>query len=372
MRLSKNKINFFSKKKFIKTNQKKLINKLDKVLKSGIYTNGNQTKIFESKFAKFNNSKYCLAVNSGTSALHLALKSIGIKKNDEVIVPAITFIATPAAVTYCQAIPIFVDISKDNWLIDINKIEEKITPKTKAILVVHLHGLMVDMVKIRRLSKKYKLNIIEDASQAHGSKFLGKPPGHFSDAAVFSFYPTKSLGSFGEGGAVITNKKKIFSKIYNLRDWAKNKQDFNEIGFNYRMPEFIATLLTESLKELNEDLKKRILIAKYYNFNLGKKITKCIFNDQKYVHSYYVCGIIVKKKKKLIKYLNKKKIETNNIYNYSLPFCKPFYNHKVKKSEYMNSIYFSKNNLALPTYPELNLKQVKYICDCINHFYEKK
>ena len=310
----KKKIKFFSKEFFLKKNKKKLLNKVNKVLSSGIFTNGIETKKFEEKFAKFNKIKYCLALNSGTSALHLALKSIEIKQNDEVIIPATTFIATPAAVVYCNAKPVFVDINKNNWLIDLDQIEAKITKKTKAIIVVHLHGLMLDMIKLSRIAKKYNLKIIEDASQAHGSTFLKKFPGFYSDIATFSFYPTKTLGSFGEGGAIITKNNKLYNKIYSMRDWSKKNNDFLNIGYNYRMPEITATLLIESLKVLNQDLRKRNIIAKRYTSKLSKNIKFCSYNNKKHFHSYYVFSILVQQRQKLIKYLKKEK---SNKYNLS-------------------------------------------------------
>ena len=198
------------KKKKQKKIRTELFNSYNFILKSGRYTNDFYVKRFENNFKKFVDAKYCVAVNSGTSALHLALISLNIKKDDEVIVPSITFVASAAAIRYLGAKPIFVDVDEKDWLLNTTKIEKIITKKTKAIMAVHLHGLMCDMKAIKKIATKHNLFIIEDAAQAHGSEYLNKNPGYFSDVATFSFYPTKNLGAIGEGGAIITNKKKNF------------------------------------------------------------------------------------------------------------------------------------------------------------------
>ena len=192
------KIDFFHERLKAKKIERNLLLHTKSILRSGQYTNGKYVKQFEDKFRKLNKAKYCVSVNTGTSALHLGLLSLGIKPGDEVILPSISFIASAAAIKYVGAEPVFVDVSNEDWLIDINKIQEKITKRTKAIMPVHLHGLMCDMKSISKIAKKNNLFIIEDASQAHGSLYLNTNPGYYSDIATFSFYPAKNLGAIGE------------------------------------------------------------------------------------------------------------------------------------------------------------------------------
>ena len=187
------KVKFFSEKIKGKKITPGIQKKVEDILSTGQYTNSKYVKKFEELFKKKFNTKYCVAVNNGTSALHLSLIALNIKPGDEIIVPSMTFIASAAAIEYIGAKPVFIDVNSDDWLINTNLIEKKINKKTKAIMVVHLHGLMCDMEKINFIAKKYKLKIIEDSAQAHVSTFKNKNPGYFSDVATFSFYPTRIL-----------------------------------------------------------------------------------------------------------------------------------------------------------------------------------
>ena len=333
------KVKFFTEKKKTKIISADIQKKVKKILDSGQYTKAKYFREFENQFGKYFNAKYCVAVNNGTSALHLSLLALNIKKGDEIIVPSMTFIASAAAINYVGAIPVFVDVNKSDWLINPYLIEKFITKKTKAIMVVHLHGLMCDMDIIRNIAKKYKIKLIEDAAQTHGSSFKKKFPGYFSDVATFSFYPTKNLGAIGEGGAIITNNKKIYEKIKGMRSWSHNKHDFFEIGFNYRMTEFSAISLLSKLKFLNSDINKRNWIAKKYKDNLKAK-NYSIFNEKIKKHSYHIFAITVNKEKRnnIIAKLKSKGIDTNIHYPYNLSELKVF-----NKKKYNKFSYFSKN-----------------------------
>lgn len=326
-------VKFFSEKKKAKKIASEIQKNVKNILKSGQYTNAQYVRKFEYQFGKYFNAKYCVAVNNGTSALHLSLLALKIKKGDEIIVPSMTFIASAAAINYVGAKPVFVDVNKSDWLINPNLIEKYITRKTKAIMVVHLHGLMCDMDKIRKIAKKYKISLIEDAAQTHGSLYKKKNPGYYSDVATFSFYPTKNLGAVGEGGALITNNKEIYEKTKRMRTWSHKKHDFFEIGFNYRMTEFSAISLLAKLKFLDSDIKKRILIAKKYKDNLKTK-NFSIFNEKTKKHSYHIFAITVdkKKRKKIIAALKLKGIDTNIHYPYNLSELKVF--NKKKQINY--------------------------------------
>lgn len=358
------KIEFYKDVKKNKKIKKEYIGKINEILNSGKYTNAKNVELFEFNFKKYNKSKYCVAVNSGTSALHLSLLSLGIGKGDEVLVPSISFVASAASVNYTGAKPVFVDINSDDWLINHNKIEEKITKRTRAILVVHLHGLMCEMKKIKKIAKKNKLFLIEDASQAHGSLYFGKSAGYYSDISTFSFYPTKNLGAIGEGGAIITNSKFISNKCMKLRDWAKSKKDFFDIGYNYRMLETVACSLNIKLKYLDEDITKRIKIANFYKKNLLIK-SYSEFDQKVKRHSYHIFAILLKNRKKIINYLNQKKIYTNSHYSYCLPYLN-FYNKKYQDKDFKVGLQFSRQTLSLPIYPDLSLKELNYIVNTLN------
>ena len=360
------KVKFFSETKKAQKLSFEIKNKVSNILKTGKYTNSDYVKKFENKFRKYFRTKYCVAVNNGTSALHLALLALGIKKDDEVIVPSLTFIASVAAINYVGAKPVFADINKDDWLINTNIIEKLITKKTKALVVVHLHGLMCDMDKIKKIAKKNNLKIIEDAAQAHGSSFKKNLPGFYSDVATFSFYPTKNLGAIGEGGAIITNNKKIFNKTKRMRTWSHNKYNFYEVSFNYRMSEFSAISLIAKIPFLNKDVKKRIEIANKYKKQLKLK-SFSIFNQKIKKHSYHIFAIRVNKKerKNIINYLKLNGIDTNIHYPYSLPRLKFF---KIKNRNTYSPIAnkISSELLSLPIYPELENRKIIYTVKKLN------
>lgn len=361
-------VKFFHENHKAKKIKKKLFLGIASLLKSGNYTNGYFVKKFENKFKNFVETKYCVAVNSGTSALHLSLIALGIKEGDEVIVPSITFVASAAAIVYVGAKPVFVDVNDKDSLINVKNIEKSITFKTKAIMVVHLHGLMCDMLEIKKIAKKFNLKIIEDASQAHGSQYRAKKPGFFSDVATFSFYPTKNLGAIGEGGAILTNNFRIYKKVFELRAWAPSKKFFSDIGYNYRMPEFIAASLLVKIKYLKGDINKRIKIANYYKKNLKIK-SYSEFNNLNKIHSYHIFAIRVKNRKKFIIKLKKKKIDISSHYNYCLPELKIFKSFINKKNKFKFSSKISKETVSLPIYPELTIKQQKYVISKVNEMF---
>ena len=363
-------VKFFSEKKKAKKIASEIQKNVKNMLNSGQYTNAQYVRKFEYQFGKHFNAKYCVAVNNGTSALHLSLLALKIKKGDEIIVPSMTFIASAAAINYVGAKPIFVDVNNSDWLINPNLIEKYITRKTKAIMVVHLHGLMCDMDKIRKIAKKYKINLIEDAAQTHGSLYKKKSPGYFSDVATFSFYPTKNLGAVGEGGAIITNNKEIYEKTKRMRSWSHKKYDFFEIGFNYRMTEFSGITLLAKLKFLDNDIKRRISIAKKYKDNLKTK-NFSIFNEKIKKHSYHIFAITVdeKKRKKIITALKLKGIDTNIHYPYNLSELKVFNKKKLRSSSPVSQ-KISKEFISLPIYPELDDKKILYTCKVLNKVLE--
>lgn len=300
--------------------EKKCVNQaLNKNEISGFF--GSFIEKFENQFSKFCNTKYSLTVNSGTTAIHLALLANNIQKGDEVIVSTLTNMATVFAILYIGAIPIPIDIEKDTFNINTSLIEEKINKKTKAILIVHLFGHPVEMSKIIKIKKKYNLKLIEDCAEAHGATYFNKKVGSFGDAGCFSFYANKIITT-GEGGIVTFNSKKIYQKAKNLKELAFGKKEkflHEDIGYNYRMTNLQAALGFAQMKKINNFIKKKILIAKWYNKYLGsekiiKPLTKKNCKNVYWMYCIRVKKFNKNKRKKLMNRLLKKGIETREMF----------------------------------------------------------
>ena len=225
---------------------------LEEVCESAWFVQGPRSSQFEQEFAAYCGVSYCVSLNSGTSALHLALRCLDIGQGDEVITVAMSFIATAWAISYVGATPIFVDIDAARRTMSATKLEAAITPRTKAIIPVHLYGMPAEMDGINAIAVQHGIPVIEDAAQAHGARYRGKRVGQFGRIACFSFYPGKNLGAYGEGGALTTNDTQIAQRARSLRDHAQNERYFHdEIGYNYRMDSFQAAVLAIKLKQLD-------------------------------------------------------------------------------------------------------------------------
>ena len=238
---------------------------LGEICESGRFAQGPATVDFETKFAAYCGVDHCVSLNSGTSALHAALRCLDVGPGDEVVTVSMTFIATAWAISYVGATPVFVDIDPVRRTLCPVKLEAAITPRTKAIIPVHLYGMPAEMDRIMAIAERHGLPVIEDACQAHGARYRGKRVGQFGQIACFSFYPTKNLGAYGEGGALITNNASIAQRARSLRDHAQSqKYVHNEIGFNYRMDTFQGAVLSIKLKHLDEWNTARIDCARQY------------------------------------------------------------------------------------------------------------
>src|SRR3972149_734133 len=238
---------------------------ITKVLESSQFVLGDEVSGFEKEFANYSGAKFGVAVNSGTSALHLALLAAGIGKNDEVITVPFTFVATAAAICYTGAKPVFVDIEPRSYTMDVNQIEDSITERTKAILPVHLYGHPADMDPIMKIAKQYGLIVIEDAAQAHGAEYKGRRAGSIGDMGCFSFYPGKNLGAYGEGGMVTTNNPEYNRTLRMLRDWGSEKKYHHDLkGYNYRMESFQGAILSVKMKFVEQWTDARRAHGKYY------------------------------------------------------------------------------------------------------------
>ena len=343
-----------------------------------ISSGGNYVKKFENDFSKFIGMKYGISNTSGTSSLHLAMLSLGIGKDDEVIMPAHTMIATAAAVSYVGAKPILVDIEFDTYNIDPTKIEEKISNKTKCILLVDLFGHPVDYDPILKLSRKYNLYTVDDAAQSHGAKYKGKMVGSLTDISCFSFYANKIITT-GEGGMLLTNNKKIAEKASSFRDLCHNKKKrflHDEIGYNYRMTNLQAAIGTAQLEEIKNFLKIKKNMASVYHENL-KNIEGIQFPTSKNYADpvFWMYTILIDKKKfginrdTLMTKLKFFGIDSRTTFislNKQPPYRKFFKNQKFPISEHVE-----KNGLYLPSGLAITEKQIHYVCNCIKKIYKK-
>src|SRR5579872_2077232 len=237
-----------------------------RVLESAQFVLGPEVAAFEQDFAAYCGTSECLAINSGTSALHLALLAAGVGPGDEIITVPFTFVASIAAILYAGARPVLVDIDPRSFTMDPAQIEAAITPRTKAILPVHLYGQTADMDPIMEIARRHGLVVIEDAAQAHGAKYKGHPAGSIGDMACFSFYPGKNLGAYGEGGAVTTSNPEYARTIRMLRDWGQDRKYHHLLrGYNYRMEGFQGAILGVKLRHLEKWTEARRAIVKHYN-----------------------------------------------------------------------------------------------------------
>ena len=349
---------------------------IDSVFKNSAFILRKNVSKFEKKICKILGVKYCVSVNSGTDALLFALSQLGLKKNDEVITPSHTYVASVSAIYHVGAIPIFVDI-RDDFNIDPNLIEKKITKKTKAIMVVHLNGRSCEMKPILKLAKKYKLKIIEDAAQGFGAKYNGKYVGNFGNAAAFSLHPMKNLSVPGDGGFLTTNSKKIHDKILLLRDHGrvrkKNDQIFKCYGFNSRLDNLHASIALVKLKYFFGWILKRRKIAEFYDKQLQSIsnyiITPILYKKDKiYQDTFNSYVVRSKKRDSLKKYLLKNKIEVVSGIDKGVHLQKNLYSKKVYLSK---TEQIEKEILSLPIYPELSKKKQLIICNAIKKFYTK-
>lgn len=347
---------------------------LNNCIKSGwISSKGKYVKLFEKSFSKFIKSKYSLSVTSGTTALHLALASLGIKKQDEVIVPNLTFISPINAALYLNAKPVLVDIDKNNLCIDPKKIEQAITKKTKAIIVVYLYGHACDINKIRKIAKKNKLLLIEDCAEAIGTYYNKKHVGNFGDASTFSFFGNKTITT-GEGGMICFKNKKHFELARKLRDHGMNddKRYWHDyVGFNYRMTNIQAAVGLAQMERISFFINQKRLIAKKYRSYLKKNdkifFSKNLPNSKSSYWFYYIKlkKSIVHLRDKIIDQLLKNGIEARNCF-YPIHFMGPYKKYFVKKNDLSNSIKISKSIIALPSSVNLGDNEIKNICANLN------
>jgi perosamine synthetase len=346
-----------------------------KVLKSGALTHGlgagPTVTRFENAFAKFMKAKHAIAMNTGTGALHSTLAASGVSHGDEVILPSFTYVATAEAIVMAGAKPVFVDIDPDTYNISSEAIENAVTKKTKAIMPVDLYGLSADMQPIRDIADKHGVKIIEDAAQAHGAAYKGKPPGAFADAACWSFYASKNMTT-GEGGMVTTNDKKIAETLRLLRSHGeKEKYKSVMLGHNYHMPEMEAAIGCAQLEKLPKFVAKRRENAKRLTEKLNKaKRLQLPCEPKGYTHSWYLYTVRMKDAKreqrdKVTQELNRKGIGTTVCYVNPIHLM-PFYN-KLGKYRLPESERAAEQVFSLPVHPGVTAEQVDFIAETVSH-----
>ena len=339
------------------------------VLDNTAFIMGENVKNFESNFAKFCGVKHAIGVSSGTSALHLALLGAGIKPGDEVITVPNTFIATAEAISHAGAKPVFVDIDKETYTINVSKIKDKITEKTKAVIPVHLYGQMVEMDDLMELAQDNNLKIIEDSAQAHGAEYKCRKAGTIANSGCFSFYPGKNLGAYGDAGMVTTNDDEIAENVKILRDHGRSdKYEHKIIGFNHRIDALQAAILNVKLKYLNGWTDARRKNAKLYNELLSNVDVVTPVEKEYSKHVYHLYVIRTKKRDELQKYLKTHGIATG--VHYPIPLhLQPAYSHlDYKEGDFTVTEEYSGEILSLPMFGELTEEEIEYVVEKIKEF----
>ncbi|MCR4991196.1 MAG: DegT/DnrJ/EryC1/StrS family aminotransferase [Lachnospiraceae bacterium] len=340
-----------------------------RALRSGWYILGPELESFEEQFASYLGAKHCIGVNSGTDALILAVRALGIGPGDEVIVPAGTYIASVLGVTENGAEPVYADSDPETLLIDADKIEGAITDKTKAILPVHLYGQACDMTKIMDIAKRHGLYVIEDCAQCHGSKWNGKLTGTEGTVSCFSFYPTKPLGALGDAGALVTDDDELADKLRMLRNYGSRVKYVNEsIGRNSRLDEVQAAVLKVGLKHLFETNGIRIRIAEKYLQGIHNDKVKLTLTDPNATHVYHLFPVIVDDQKKFQDYLLENGVKTQVHYPIPPYVAECYKNHGHKWEDFPNAAYIAQHEVSLPIYSGMKDEDVQEVIRVVNGY----
>lgn len=344
---------------------------IERCIDSKWYVLGNEVKEFESLYSTYNKVKFTIGVANGLDALHLSLLALGIKEGDEVIVPSNTYIASVLAVSYTGATPVFVEPDINTYNIDPDKIEEKITAKTKAILPVHLYGQACEMGKIMDIAQKHNLFVIEDNAQAHGAEFDGKITGSFGNINGTSFYPGKNLGALGDAGGITTDNEQLYTKCLSLRNYGSHKKYYNEvIGYNSRLDELQAAVLKVKLPFMAEWTNERIQIAAWYNEGLqGLAEIVLPATAPKASHVYHLYTIRTEKRDLLQQYLNQKGIGT--LIHYPVPphLQEAYKNLGYQEGDFPLAEKIAQTTLSLPLFIGMTQSQVEVVCQEIKSYF---
>ncbi len=363
-------IKFWSYKREYQIIKSEILKNLNHTLSKGVLFFGEQQLKFEKNFARKYKSKYAISCGSGTDALLISMLSLGIKRGDEVITAANTAIPTISAIKSAGATPKLIDIGED-YLMNKDLLKKSITKKTKFIIPVHLYGQICDMDEILKISRNYQIKIIEDCAQAQGAKYKKKYAGTFGSTGCFSFYPTKILGTYGDGGMILTNDKKLYMKAKRIRFYGietgnkknifNNKYYANEEGINSRLDEIQSSILNLKLKFVDKNIKLRKKIAIKYFKALSNTVLKLPYAHKNRDHVYHLFTVYHPKAKKIMRLLNKRGIQTRSIYPYPIHKMKAYSKLFKNNKNLNNSFVKSKGIFCLPLYPELKKNEVDKI-----------
>lgn len=348
--------------------QKEFEDKALEVLRGGWYILGKEVSAFEQEFADFVGAKYAVGLGNGLDALWIAFRVLGIGKGDEVIVQGNTYIASVMGITINGATPVFVE-PDEYFNIDASKIEEKITDKTKAILVVHLYGQASNMTPVVELCKKYNLRLVEDCAQSHGAKHKGQTTGTFGDIGCFSFYPSKNLGAFGDGGAIVTNDKKIADDVKVFRNYGSEKRYYNRVvGTNSRIDEIQAGLLRVRLSHMQELEDEKRQICERYLKELNNPLIQLPKIREGSTHIWHQFVIRCETRDDLIEYLSKKNIST--IIHYPIPphLSEAYRYLGLKEGSLPITESYAKTVLSIPLFNGLTKEEQDYVIEALNEY----
>jgi dTDP-4-amino-4,6-dideoxygalactose transaminase len=343
---------------------------LDAVLEKTAFAGGPFVAQFEEDFAAFCGTKYAVGVGNGTDALWMALLALGVKPGDEVITVPDTFIATAEAITYCGAIPVFVDVDEKSYNMDPALLEKAIGPRTKGIIPVHIFGQMADMEPVLEIAKKHGLFVVEDASQAHGALYRGSLAGSLGDAGCFSFYPGKNLGAYGEAGAVVTNNESLAEKMRMFRDHGSVKKYYHDVvGWNARMDGFQGAILSVKLKYLPSWNDGRRKNAALYDELLSGLDGVIIPKEMSYgKHVYHVYALRVRNRDALISTLNQKGIGTNVHYPVPIHLQNAYSFLDIDPGTYPIAEKCASEFISLPMFAELTEEQIRYVAGAVKEW----
>lgn len=333
------------------------------VIKDTAFIGGKYVKEFESEFASFCRANQCVGVGNGTDALYIALKALGVGPGDEVITVANSFIATSESVSMTGARVVFVDNDPRTYNIDPELVKKAITNKTKAIIPVHLYGQPADMPALKAIAGEHGLFLVEDAAQAHGAEIDGQGVGTFGDVAIFSFYPGKNLGAYGDGGAIVTNNEELATKCRMIANHGRiSKYDHEFEGVNSRLDGLQAAVLSVKLKYLEDWTQKRINAAKSYN-DLLKEVDLCLpYCRENYRHVYHLYVVRVKNRDHVQTKLKEQGIATGVHYPLALPNLQAYGYLGHNPDDFPVATRYSAEILSLPMFPELTYEQIEYVC----------
>ena len=363
------KVPFVTFKPLEKELDQKLRNAFERVYSSSWYIEGKEDEAFEKSLAHYCNTKYCVGVGNGLDALYLSLKALGIKEGDEIIVPSNTYIATALAITYAQAIPVFVEPDINTFNIDPAKIEVAITNKTRAIMPVHLYGQACDMDSIMEIAKKHNLFVIEDCAQAHGATYKGKTIGSFGDAAGFSFYPGKNLGALGDAGAMVTNNEDIAKRVRALGNYGSDYKYHHIMkGNNSRLDELQAAFLSAKLPHLNKVNITRRNIAQNYLAKIENPEVVLPYVPEYADPVWHIFAIRCKRRDELERFLNDAGIGTNKHYPIPMHLQECYKDLGFHKGDFPIAEEISATELSIPMYYGMTDAEINYVIDKVNEF----